>query len=410
MKEIVITINNKIAAVKDNEQIVNGNSDVRASFVFDGEWEDAGIKTAVFVQSDGSCYYEELKEDSCKVPVLYNSSYVKIGVISEAVCTSTSATVKCLPCVTDDIGGTADDTSYVSFPDIGKLINERVPETDTQGKLFLLSENGKNKWVDANGILNTYTKEELKNILAQMSIGGPEYASSVNEMQDKNKIYLSANGNLWVNTFALTEEKANQFVLSESTLNARISSSGTIDMGADTKGMLVTNFIALPSFTDPYTVRLYNVEYSDSYGYMINAQYYRDDTRLGAVTYGNGKGEYTLENGVGVINMYSANYSTANKVRFSLCIKNRAAITETDLKDFFIELVPKNTTVETEEWIDTGIKYANYALNKDDCDKIVDKILERLDVSYVSSDKVLTVGKYTFRYDGEGIADIGVSD
>lgn len=410
MKEIVITIANKKATVNENEEIVNGNSDVKASFVFDEEWDENDVKTAVFVLSDGSCYYEELKDNSCNVPVLYNTSYVKIGVVSQSVRTSTSAVVSCCPCVTDEGLGLSADTSYVRFYDIGKLIDQRVPETGTEGKKLLISENGKNKWVDAKGILDTYSKDELTTMLAELSTGAPEYAGSVEEMQNKDKLYLGANGNIWANAAVLTEEKTNQFVIGEASLNARISSSGNIDVNPATNGMLVTGFISLPVFTAPYTVKLYNVEYSNAYSYVANAQFYKDDVRLGSFVYQAGNGEYTLENGIATLELYNASYSEANKVRFSLCVKNGTSITEDDLADFFIEFVPKNTRVEQERWIDTGVKYANYSLNAGDCDKVVDKLLERLDVSYVSSDKVLTVGKYTFRYDGEGIADIGVSD
>ncbi len=60
-------------------------------------------------------------------------------------------------------------------------------------------------------------------------------------------------------------------------------------------------------------------------------------------------------------------------------------------------------------FVSTQVQYANYVLTAADEEHIADRILERLDVSYVSSDKVLTVGAYTFRYDGDGIAQIGVS-
>lgn len=158
MKEILITVKDKIATAKDSEYIVNGNSDVAVRFVFDSQWDDVGTKTAVFVLSDGSAYYKELKDGTCSMPVLYNTAYVKIGVTSARVCTSTSATVKCRPCVMDDAIGTAAE-NRAAVNQLCDIIDKRVPPKGTEGDMLVAGENG-GTWVPPATVLESYIKKE----------------------------------------------------------------------------------------------------------------------------------------------------------------------------------------------------------------------------------------------------------
>ncbi|MBQ3195933.1 MAG: hypothetical protein IJB65_05640 [Clostridia bacterium] len=136
MKTIIITVKEKIATAQEDAFIVCGNSDIKASFVFDGDWDDVGTKTAVFICSDGTAYYVEMVDDCCSVPVLRGTSYVKVGVISSAVVTSTSALIPCKPAVTDDAEnqGTIGQDQYETLCGI---IDNRFPKGGTQGDILV---------------------------------------------------------------------------------------------------------------------------------------------------------------------------------------------------------------------------------------------------------------------------------
>lgn len=136
MKTITITVKEKIATAPKDAFIVCGNSDIKVSFVFDGEWADAGTKTAVFVCSDGSAYYAEIVDDSCTAPAFYSTAYVKIGVASANIITSTSATVSCKAAVTDEAEGegTVGDSQYEA---LCKILDGRFPTGGVAGDMLI---------------------------------------------------------------------------------------------------------------------------------------------------------------------------------------------------------------------------------------------------------------------------------
>lgn len=95
---IAIDVAGKIATVKDNAKIICGNSDYEIEFVFDGEWDADGVKTARFTyQRHGkTLYYEQVFTGNvCPVPVLYDILEVRIGVYAGELSTSTPAVVEC---------------------------------------------------------------------------------------------------------------------------------------------------------------------------------------------------------------------------------------------------------------------------------------------------------------------------
>ena len=126
MKTVNITVKNKKALVREGESVVNGNADIKLTFTFDEEWNSIDTKTAVFVLSDGTAYYETINDNECMLPVLYNTAYVKVGVISSDVKTSTAATIVCEPCVKDE--AIADATlGQDAYTQLLALINNRLP-------------------------------------------------------------------------------------------------------------------------------------------------------------------------------------------------------------------------------------------------------------------------------------------
>ncbi len=141
MKTITITVKEKIAKAEEDAFIVCGNSDIKASFVFDDEWNAAGTKTAVFVTSDGTAYYAEIADNCCDVPVLYGTAYVKIGVISASVFTSTAATVACKAAVTDE-AETDGSISQNQYQSLCEIIDNRFPKGGAVGEILIKQSDG----------------------------------------------------------------------------------------------------------------------------------------------------------------------------------------------------------------------------------------------------------------------------
>ena len=104
-QRITIEIKDKIATCLTESPIVCGNADYIVDFVFDEEWNEHEIKTAMFVVN-GKAIPQVFTGNACPVPVIQNTLIAWVGVFAGAVddgtlSTSTSALVKCIPCVTD---------------------------------------------------------------------------------------------------------------------------------------------------------------------------------------------------------------------------------------------------------------------------------------------------------------------
>ncbi len=278
MKEILISVNKKIATAAEGQFIVNGNSDVVARFAFDSEWENSGTKTAVFLLSDGSAYYEIIKDGVCPVPVLYNTAYVKIGVISASVYTSTSAKVVCRPCITDENAGDAPVTED-NYAKLCTYIDEKAASVEiSKAGNWLI--NGKDTGVSAKGekgdrgiqgqkgdkgdkgdsyVLTASDKAEIaKQVEHANIVQAPRFVNSINEMTDVSKSYvLASTGRIWahLDTTAIqtvTEQigdTANPFID-----NARLGSDGSTATGYD--GYVATPYIDLLAYPVPFTLHL----------------------------------------------------------------------------------------------------------------------------------------------------------
>ena len=100
-----IEVRDKIATYVSNEPIVCGNADYVIDFVFDAEWDAHEIKTALFVVN-GKSTPQVFAGNVCPVPVLQNTLIAKVGVFAGTIddgtlSTTTSAFVRCAPCITD---------------------------------------------------------------------------------------------------------------------------------------------------------------------------------------------------------------------------------------------------------------------------------------------------------------------
>lgn len=104
-QRITIEIKDKIATCLTESPIVCGNADYVVDFVFDEEWNEHDVKTAVFVVN-GKATLQVFAGNACPVPVIQNTLLAWVGVFAGTVddgtlSTSTPALVKCIPCVTD---------------------------------------------------------------------------------------------------------------------------------------------------------------------------------------------------------------------------------------------------------------------------------------------------------------------
>lgn len=104
MPNIQITVQNKIAQLQGNPDIVCGNSDYTVTFDFDAEWDAYTEKTMCvkFCRYGKKAKYEVLfTGDSCAIPPVYDVDHIDIGVYAGDIRTSTGAIVECRACITD---------------------------------------------------------------------------------------------------------------------------------------------------------------------------------------------------------------------------------------------------------------------------------------------------------------------
>lgn len=106
MREIHITVRNKLAAAAGKPEIICGNSDYLLYFDLDAEWEPYQAKTARFFWFDNRekklMHYDRLFEgNAVQVPVMRNTNEVAVGVYAGDLLTSAPLRIPCLPAVTD---------------------------------------------------------------------------------------------------------------------------------------------------------------------------------------------------------------------------------------------------------------------------------------------------------------------
>lgn len=92
MKEIRISVRNKIALNRENDTYVCGNSDYRVVFDFDEEWDAYHVKTARFKYNG---VYQEVvfTGNACAVPIIQDARMIHVGVYAGNISTSTPAVV-----------------------------------------------------------------------------------------------------------------------------------------------------------------------------------------------------------------------------------------------------------------------------------------------------------------------------
>lgn len=104
-QRLTVTIQNKIASYENDLAIVCGNCDYEVEFIFDAEWENHDVKTAMFVVN-GKAIPQVFRGNVCQVPVIKNTRLVEVGVFAGTIddgtlSTSTPALIGCEKGVTD---------------------------------------------------------------------------------------------------------------------------------------------------------------------------------------------------------------------------------------------------------------------------------------------------------------------
>ena len=191
-----------------------------------------------------------------------------------------------------------------------------------------------------------------------------ETVDSVEEMTDTTKSYvLSSTGTLWSYVEEEVADIKNQFVVGSALENTRLRGNGEVQTGYP--GMMVTNFIDVPKWENPYTVKISGVtlQYHSGWQYSIAMGWYNSEGQTLKVlatlfpTYSSGQAAKPNEKGEYVANIYNSEYSAATQVRFGMCLNNAVSnISAADYENLFIEFVPKNGTKIVGEWQDTGLE------------------------------------------------------
>lgn len=112
MITINVNVTNKIATASSRASIVCGNSGYQIKFTFDSEWGAHDTKTARFIWN-GRFVDVAFTGDTCPVPIISNTTALKVGVYAGELTTTTPAHLDCLKSILcggeklADIGGAA---------------------------------------------------------------------------------------------------------------------------------------------------------------------------------------------------------------------------------------------------------------------------------------------------------------
>lgn len=93
MHIINITVQDKIATHVGDAYYVCGNSDFVVRFDFDDEWAALDVKTARFIREDGAYHDQVFSGSECPVPIISNTSSIRVGVFAGNLQTTTPARV-----------------------------------------------------------------------------------------------------------------------------------------------------------------------------------------------------------------------------------------------------------------------------------------------------------------------------
>ena len=106
-RTIEISVRERIAWQTNKEEYICGNGDFAVDFLFDEEWDDVETKTARFIHGDQHTDVV-FTGTRCAVPVILDTTKMKVGVYAGELRTTTQATVQCKKGILCDGGLPAD--------------------------------------------------------------------------------------------------------------------------------------------------------------------------------------------------------------------------------------------------------------------------------------------------------------
>lgn len=127
MKEINITIRDKIAENVSGSGYVCGNSDYTVIFDFDSEWDAFDTKTARFVKQDRTFTDVVFSGNQCPMPILSNTYNIYVGVFAGDLHTTTPAHISAKKSILCDGGTPAAPSEDVYAQIIALLDNIEQP-------------------------------------------------------------------------------------------------------------------------------------------------------------------------------------------------------------------------------------------------------------------------------------------
>ncbi len=246
----------------------------------------------------------------------------------------------------------------------------------------------------------------LQEWLAHPASGAPAYAASTNWLEangDASKVYVLPDGYLYVKTNSTVPNFTNLFDPSKAVLNQRRSGTNGSTL-TQCNGMVSTGLIPITCRTDennPVKIRIRGTTMMPS----IADDGVNDDV----ITYYGADGtekwhpqiqkiKYSVESNGDVV-IYAGWSTTApvancdvNYKQFSIStfVKGtNAAITEADIEGMIITVDEEITYSTGNNWVNSGVKYANYALS--DSDKTAIAAMSRPESPLVDK-KVLIMG------------------
>lgn len=100
MREILITVRNRVASIVGSPEIVCGNTDYTAVFDLDAEWDAYPVKTLRIVWKDMDTlkilYQDVLFEGNCAVlPPVFRTTQVRLGIYAGDIRTTTPVRIPC---------------------------------------------------------------------------------------------------------------------------------------------------------------------------------------------------------------------------------------------------------------------------------------------------------------------------
>lgn len=169
MRDLHITVSNKVATYHARDgSIVCGNSDYTIVFTFDDEWESYSQKVARFIW--GEKFIDVIfSGDKVTVPVLTNTSLLKVGIYAGEIATTTPAQIPCTLSVICESGGAEE----ADFEQVNGKIEYRLPiVTQADNGKILKVVNG--RWTAANlnpVPIEVASESEMTSLLASAEIG-----------------------------------------------------------------------------------------------------------------------------------------------------------------------------------------------------------------------------------------------